>query len=202
MVSDGTFREDLYSRIRCWEFQLPGIRDLPKDFEESVNFEIKVCNSEEFRKGNSQPFRVFFEDDAKGRFLEFGVSDEAKWTGNFRDLKFSIRRMFVKAKLNESTINMENVVEEIERLRKFWQISKDERGIDLPGLLSRLEKIAREKFPGLHLMDALEALMLSEGLEKLDNKALVARWLYETSGKLLRNPSSRFRERHKSLFGS
>ncbi|MBF0498693.1 MAG: sigma 54-interacting transcriptional regulator [Candidatus Riflebacteria bacterium] len=199
MVQQGTFREDLFARIRCWEFHLPGIRDLPKDFEANVDFELKLCNAEEFRKGNPEPFQVFFEEKAKAGYLTFAISSEAIWTGNFRDLKFSVRRMATKARLAESTITTSIANEEIERLRSAWS-GGGQRDIDSVDVLRRFEQLARKRHPRRNLIDAIEALLLSEGLQESGNKAQTARRLYESAEKPLANPSNRFRERYRSLF--
>ena len=201
MVQGGSFREDLYTRIRCWEFTLPGVRELPLDFDENIHFELKQCNSEEFRKGNSQPFQVFFDSEAKKQYIRFCKSPEALWTGNFRDLKFSIRRMFVKAQLKESPITKEIVAEELNRLRDAWSLQQPRVGFRADVFPSGLEATVRAAFPELHLLDAIEAFLIKTGFEKTGNKAGVGRWLYEIPGKKLPNPSNRFRERFQSLFG-
>lgn len=200
MVQEGAFREDLYTRIRCWEFLLPGIRDLPKDFEENLDYEMKIGNSEEFRKGNLQPFLVFFDAPAKVRYIAFGISPEAAWSGNFRDLKFSIRRLATKARLRESSISIAMVVEEIDHLRKIWGYQSEQTNANPDEILVQLEKIARSQFSDRNLLDALESFLLTRGFQKYGNKAQIAKWLYESPGKSLGNPSGRFRERFRSLF--
>ena len=200
MVQEGAFREDLYTRIRCWEFLLPGIRDLPKDFQDNVDHEMKQNNSEEFHKGNAHPFQVFFEDAAKASYNAFGISPEALWTGNFRDLKFSIRRLATKARLRESSITLEMVLEEIDHLRKIWGYPKQKTEANPDEILATLERMAHSQYSDRNLLDALESYLLTLGFEKYGNKAKTAKWLYETPGKSLVNPSNRFRERFKSLF--
>lgn len=200
MVQEGTFREDLYSRLRCWEFQLPGIRDLPRDLEGHVDYELRLCNAEEFRKGNPQPFQAFFEDRAKSRYLAFGAGADALWTGNFRDLKFSIRRLATRARLLESRITEKMVAEEISRLRDLWGCVREAESFDIAAAVQGFEKSLRTQFPGHNLLDALEAALLTHLHQKLGNKAEVARRLYEEPRRPLANPSNRFRERFRSLF--
>ncbi|NLI79658.1 MAG: sigma 54-interacting transcriptional regulator [Candidatus Riflebacteria bacterium] len=200
MVQAGTFREDLYTRIRCWEFRLPGIRDLPRDFEGHVDHEIRLFNAAEFRKDNPQPFQVVFEPEAKAAYLAFGTSPAALWAGNFRDLKFSVRRMAIKARLRETPITPALVAEEIAHLEGLWAPAARPPAADLDDTLARLEEHARRRHPAMHLLDAVEATLLTRGYEREGNKARVARWLYESPGQTLANPSNRFRERFKSLF--
>ncbi len=200
LAASGGFREDLLSRIRCWEFTLPGVRDLPRDFPDNLEFELKDWNLREFRRGRDEPFPVRFETAAKRRFEEFGAGGEAQWPGNFRDLKFSVRRMAVKARLAETPITMAIVEEEIARLRRSWSARGISGAKGEPANLEVLVELVRDRFTDRNLIDGLESLLLEFGMERFGNKAETGRWLYQPPQSKLANPSNRFRERFRSLF--
>lgn len=110
-VAEGRFREDLYARINLWTFDLPGLAGRPEDIEPNLDFEL-----ERYAREHGQQVR--FNVEAKRRYLNFAVSSNARWTGNFRELSASITRM---ATLSESgRITEDNVHEEIDRLRYTW----------------------------------------------------------------------------------
>ncbi|MCP5163146.1 MAG: hypothetical protein H6999_05630 [Hahellaceae bacterium] len=69
------------------------------------------------RKGH----QISFNKAARQAFLEFALSPDARWRGNFRDLNAAVQRMSTLA--DGGRINEINVAEEIERLRHHWQPS-------------------------------------------------------------------------------
>ncbi len=110
-VAEGRFREDLYARINMWTFDLVGLAQRTEDIEPNLDFEV-----ERYARENGQQVR--FNVEAKRRYLDFALSPEARWPGNFRELTASVTRM---ATLAESGRVTEGVVaEEIERLRGTW----------------------------------------------------------------------------------
>jgi transcriptional regulatory protein RtcR len=62
--------------------------------------------------------RITFNKEARARFLNFALSSEALWKGNFRDLNAAVARMATLA--NGGRITVEVVEEEIERLQYSW----------------------------------------------------------------------------------
>ena len=79
-VREGRFREDLLARINLWTFALPGLRTRPEDIEPNLQFEL-----DQYAKKTGR--HVTFSKEARRKFLEFSLSSEAAWKGNFRDLK-------------------------------------------------------------------------------------------------------------------
>lgn len=110
-VREGKFRKDLYSRIKLWTFQLPGLCDRLEDIEPNIDFEIAKYVR---RTG----IVVRFSKEAQDRFLSFATSEQAKWAGNFRDLNGAIIRMSTMAE--DGRITLDIVEEEIIRLLADW----------------------------------------------------------------------------------
>ena len=111
-VASGSFREDLLARIDLWTFALPGLAERPEDIEPNLEYELA-------RWAARHKLQPSFTREARLRFLEFATSPEAAWTGNFRDFAACIERMSTLAEHGRITID--NVREEIERLRRAWQ---------------------------------------------------------------------------------
>jgi transcriptional regulatory protein RtcR len=110
-VREGRFREDLLARINLWTFSLPGLHARPEDIEPNLRFEL-----DQYARitGNS----ITFSKEARQRFLDFALSANAAWKGNFRDLNAAVSRMATLAL--GGRISVELVDEEIERLRHSW----------------------------------------------------------------------------------
>lgn len=110
-VSEGRFREDLYARINMWTFRLPGLAERREDIEPNLDFEL-------LRYASDSQSQVRFEPQARQRYLQFACSDSAQWRGNFRELSASVTRMATLAE--EGRIGLEQVGDEIQRLRGHW----------------------------------------------------------------------------------
>jgi len=139
LVRDGRFREDLLARINLWTFHMPGLRDRPEDIEPNLTYEL-----DQYARRTGK--RVTFSKEARDRFVAFGVSRDARWTGNFRDLNGAIVRMATLAAGGRITTEVVN--DEIERLRSAWRGQEDNQGDDL---LEQL--IGRERLNSLDLFD-------------------------------------------------
>ena len=139
LVREGRFREDLLARINLWTFYMPGLRDRPEDIEPNLTYEL-----DQYARRTGK--RVTFSKEARERFLAFGVSGEARWSGNFRDLNGAIVRMATLAAGGRITTEVVN--DEIERLRSAWRGQDDIQGADLlEGLIDR------ERLNSLDLFD-------------------------------------------------
>ncbi|MBI1367639.1 MAG: AAA domain-containing protein [Planctomycetes bacterium] len=111
-VRDGHFREDLLARINLWTFRMPALIDRREDIEPNVRFELD-------RFAESAGSLVAFSREAHHHFMKFAMSNEAAWSGNFRDLNAAITRMATLA--SGGRITQKNVDDEIERLRAAWR---------------------------------------------------------------------------------
>ena len=125
-VTDGRFREDLLARLNLWTFELPGLKDRREDLEPNIEFELA-------RHAEKEGATVTFNREARERFLGFPSSPGATWSANFRDLGASITRMATLAPRGRITEDI--VVEEIERLQRFWRPASAADGDVLEDLL-------------------------------------------------------------------
>jgi len=111
-VAAGRFREDLYARINLWTYALPGLVDRPEDIEPNLTYLLNQFSAE-----NGQMVRI--NKEARDRYMRFAMSDQAPWTGNFRDLSASVTRM---ATLAEAQGITETIVDdETARLQRLWR---------------------------------------------------------------------------------
>jgi transcriptional regulatory protein RtcR len=104
-VRAGTFREDLLNRLTTWRFRLPPLRERHADIEENLEYEFRRCGQPKISLA------------ARERYLAFALSQEAKWRGNFRDLRNSVDRM---VSISKGDIRIEHVEHEIEKLCASW----------------------------------------------------------------------------------
>ncbi len=111
-VVNGRFREDLYARINLWTYVLPGLAQRPEDIAPNLAFLLAQHAAEHGSK-------VRFNREARERFMAFATSDEAPWTGNFRDLAAAVTRMATLA--SDASIGESVVEAEIGRLRQLWR---------------------------------------------------------------------------------
>lgn len=141
-VKSGRFREDLLARINLWSYPLPGLKDRREDIEPNIDYELQQLEAEHNHK-------VSFNKLAKQQFLQFALSDKAKWSGNFRDLNAAVRRMETLA--DGGRITEPIVAQEIQRLQQHW------RDIEPENTLPNLEDyLAPERLAELDLFDQLQ----------------------------------------------
>ena len=193
-IAEKKFREDLYSRINLWTFPLPALADRLEDIAPNVEYELNQFTQ---RTGK----RTTFNAQAQQRFLEFAVSPEASWRGNFRDLNAAITRMGTLAMGGRIDINIVN--EEIARLKELWkgwgdnssQISKMAVNEDT---LRRFDKLCKLK-PALAELDRFDQGQLLDVLSVCWNSSSIAnagRVLFANSRqqKKIANDSDRLRK--------
>lgn len=111
LVSRGLFREDLLARIDTWVFKMPSLRERLEDIEPNLDYELRKAT-------NPLPADRRFLSPARKAYLEFAVSQDAAWTGNFRDLSSSVERMITLSK--RGVIDDEVVQDEIQTLKRKW----------------------------------------------------------------------------------
>ncbi|HET9953681.1 MAG TPA: RNA repair transcriptional activator RtcR [Polyangiaceae bacterium] len=181
-VAQGRFREDLLARVNLWTFRLPSLRERPEDFAPNLDYELEQC-------ARVLGSRVRFSREAKERFLAFAVSEEAKWSGNFRDFNAAVRRM---ATLCEGgRIKQTDVNEEIGRLREAWRSVSE---AELPqGAASAADLVSTVLGPErAELLDAFDRVQLAEVLRVCqESKTLsdAGRRLFEVSRSHKRAPN-------------
>jgi transcriptional regulatory protein RtcR len=110
-VRSGKFREDLFARINLWTFFLPPLSKRKEDIAPNLDYEIAQFSRTSGRN-------VAFNKEARERFLAFAQSNEAVWSGNFRDLNAAVKRMATLA--SGDRIGIDCVAGEIDRLQAGW----------------------------------------------------------------------------------
>ncbi len=155
-VEDGRFREDLLARINLWTFTLPGLRNRHEDLEPNLQFELDQYAE---RSGT----RVTLNREARSRFLDFALSPDALWKGNFRDLNAAVARM---ATLSSSgRISVDAVDEEIARLKASWHSGrKSDTSVKLTRVLNEEQISALDLFDRLQLEQVVEVCAHSRSL--------------------------------------
>ncbi len=113
-VQAGLFREDLLARLNLWHYHLPNLAARREDIAPNLEWEL-----EKFSELTGKVVR--FNAEAQHAFLSFAMSNDAIWSGNFRELTASVNRMVTLCE--EGLITLPIVEREIARLRQQWQMS-------------------------------------------------------------------------------
>jgi len=116
-VRRGRFREDLLARINLWTFRLPGLAARREDIEPNLDYELEQYTAKTGMK-------VAFNKESRRLFLDFAMSERAKWRANFRDLNAAVTRMATLAP--GSRIQADTVCEEMARLEAAWKTSSND----------------------------------------------------------------------------
>lgn len=157
-VAAGRFREDLWARIHLWSFHLPGLRERPEDLEPNLDHELEQAS-------RAREHLVTMSREARRRYLEFGTSAAARWTGNFRDLSASVRRL---ATLCEGgRIGVREVEEELARLVASWESGAPRGAGEALERALGPEAVARlDRFERVQLAEVLRVLGASRSLSE------------------------------------
>ena len=176
-VSKNLFREDLYTRLSNWVFRLKGLKELPEDIEFHIKNKLEEWNIE-------NNFNIVFLKSSFDKYYNFAKSDDAKWYGNFRDLKRSINRMArfasIKSLGGKNKITDKIVDNEIHELKKLWNKNFIQKQSDSSLFLS-----LKNKFEDLPLVYAVEDFLINSAIiHQNGNKAKAAKLLYGQSTNL------------------
>ena len=157
-VREGRFREDLLARINLWTFALPGLRTRPEDIEPNLQFEL-----DQYAKKTGR--HVTFSREARRKFLEFSLSSEASWKGNFRDLNAAVARMATLSM--GGRISVDVVQEEISRLTDSWADPRSNKSDDaLLGFIGPDLVAEMDLFDRAQLGHVLEVCVRSRSLSE------------------------------------
>lgn len=163
-VAEGRFREDLFARLNLWTFQLPGLAQRREDIAPNLDYELE-------RHAEREGERVTFNKEARDRYLNFAVSPEALWPGNFRDLAGSITRMATFSP--KGRIDVDGVTAEIARLKKLWSVS-GQQDDTLDGLLDIDTLFTIDPFDRVQLAFVVETCRASRSLSDAGRRLFVA----------------------------
>jgi len=157
-VAAGRFREDLLTRVNLWTFELPALRDRPEDIEPNLEYELSNW-------AQTQGQRVTFNHEARRLFLDFAVSSEALWLGNFRDFRAAVERMATLAA--SGRIHTEHVHEEITRLKRAWRRTDEVPNGDLLATyLAPAQLAVLDRFDQAQLLDVVDVCLKAKTLSE------------------------------------
>ncbi len=173
-VQQGNFREDLLARIHLWTFNLPGLSDRREDIEPNLEYELNQLAE---RTGK----RIRFNKEALKAFLDFALTPDSSWKGNFRDLNAAVTRMSTLAP--EGRITVQEVQDEMNRLQKHWGIQTEQKNPLVE------EVLGRAKAETLDLFDRMQLESVLAVCKEHRNLAEAGRHLFQASRKNRNNPN-------------
>ena len=179
-VAQRRFREDLLSRINLWTYELPALSERREDIEPNLDYELQAFARQQGRQ-------VSFSSEARRAYLEFALSPSARWTGNFRDLAASVRRMATLAP--GGRIDAPVVQHELRRLRSDWE--SEAQGNDVLVELLGAEALEQvDRFDQAQLREVVRVCRVSNSLAEAGRTLFQASRTTRTS----RNDSDRLRK--------
>ena len=160
-INKGTFREDLYYRLKVVHIQTPALREIPTDIPLLANYFL-----EQHCKEMGKP-RKKLASAAMRRLLEYD------WPGNMRQLGNEMKRLAVMVRA--TTINEDAIDNTIKkRTAQSTNISKSVERKSLPETLGELEvQIIKDMLVACHFNQAQTAEQLGisrQGLIKKINR--------------------------------
>lgn len=170
-VNEHKFRQDLLSRINLWSFNLPGLAERREDIEPNLEYELTKFSQKTGK-------HISFNKEARELFLEFALSPDTDWSGNFRDLNAMIVRM---ATLSDGgRITKDIVKDEIKRQEANNQSCKQPKEIsytsedDLSALLGRDYKTRFDAFDIAQLSYVINICRKSDSMADASRKLFAA----------------------------
>ncbi|BBO85442.1 hypothetical protein DSCO28_60080 [Desulfosarcina ovata subsp. sediminis] len=149
MVEEGSFREDLYYRLKVFPINMPPLRKRKNDIHAIIDHFIKIQNNDNDKK------LIGLTDRAMELFMGY------PWPGNVRELRNAIEYAFVVCPGNR--IDMADIPQEIKNFKLQ------------PNPVPRRDPFAERSIPAQHV---LTAELLFDALKTCDwNKAEVGRRL-------------------------
>jgi transcriptional regulatory protein RtcR len=187
-IEKGSFREDLLARINLWTYELPALKDRKEDIPANVDYEIDLF-------AQKTGHRVQFNKEAKNSFISFSTSNEATWSGNFRDLSSAITRLCTLA--DSSRITNDDVEEEIERLKLSWNPSGQQSNTN-----NLNNYLSKEQIDQLDQFDARQLSYVLDVCLRHNSMASAGRELFDVSRTLKSQPNDSSRlQKYLSKFG-
>lgn len=185
-VQQGTFREDLFSRLNTWTFFLPSLKERIADLPANIDYELE-------RLGNLAQVNYRFAPNALRCYIEFAQSDDALWLGNFRDLTASMARLTTLS--DDFCITLDHVKAEILRLKQLWALGLSPQQATYQPINSKVlqrylnaEQInALDDFDKIQLTGVIQRC--ETGRQQHKSQADVGRQLFAQSRKQLKNPN-------------
>jgi nitrogen regulation protein NR(I) len=182
-IREGTFRQDLYYRLKVVTLQLPPLRERKDDIPELVRY-----------------FLQRFRNDVNREVLDISPRALEKlmryhWPGNVRELENAVQRAMVIAK-GHTLLAEDFLLEGVdEGMGPAEHLELEER------LQMRMEPVFKElldlsrRSPGADLMSELEKLVIKRALQETKGNQVQAAILLGISRNTLRSKIERYRIR-------
>ncbi len=180
-IREGTFRQDLYYRLKVVSLHLPPLRERKEDIAELVRYFLQ-----RFRPDINREVR-----DISPRALEKLM--RYHWPGNVRELENGVKRAMVIAK--GSTLLPEDfLLEGVEaEMGPAEHLDRDERLQKLMDpVFKELVELARRS-PGSDLMSEIEKIVIKRALQETKGNQVQAAILLGISRNTLRSKIERYR---------
>jgi transcriptional regulatory protein RtcR len=174
-IEKGAFREDLLARINLWTYELPALKNRKEDIPVNVDYEIDLF-------AQKTGHRVQFNKEARTDFINFSVSKNALWSGNFRDLSSAITRLCTLA--DSSRITQSDVAEEVLRLKHAWDPSYE---LSTNAILEKY--LSKQQIDKLDSFDVNQLSYVVDVCEKHSTMASAGRELFDVSRTLKSQPN-------------
>lgn len=173
-IKKRAFREDLLARINLWTYELPALKNRKEDIPVNLEYELDLFSQ---KSGH----RVQFNKEAKNIFIDFATSNEALWSGNFRDLSSAITRLCTLA--DSSRVTVDDVKDEIERLKYSWRPTLEPSGDNLQNYLPK------EQLDKLDSFDSNQLGYVIDICQRHNTMASAGRELFDVSRTLKSQPN-------------
>ena len=182
-IREGTFRQDLYYRLKVVTLQLPPLRERKEDIPELVRYFLQ-----RFRADINREVR-----EISPRALEKLMRHH--WPGNVRELENAVQRAMVISKGNTllpedfSLEGLESETGPIEHLDFEERLEKL-----MEPVFKDLAELSRRS-PGADLMSELEKILIKRALQETRGNQVQAAILLGISRNTLRSKIERYRIR-------
>ena len=132
MVSDGTFREDLYYRLNVIPVQIPPLRERKEDIPLLVQHFLDKFRPE----GNANRAPLTMSQEAMRQLMAY------PWPGNVRQLENAIERAvaFSAGRTQVDTADLPPEIQQAQETSTPAAISLPENGLDLGEYIARVER--------------------------------------------------------------
>jgi DNA-binding NtrC family response regulator len=180
-IREGTFRQDLYYRLKVVSLLLPPLRERKEDIAELVRYFLQ-----RFRRDINREVR-----DISPRGLEKLMS--YYWPGNVRELENAVKRAMVIAKGN-TLLPEDFLLEGVEaEMGPAEHLDWDERLQKLMDPVFRELMELSRRSPGSDLMSELERILIKGALRETKGNQVQAAILLGINRNTLRSKIERYR---------
>jgi two-component system nitrogen regulation response regulator GlnG len=173
-IADGSFREDLYYRLKVFSIQLPPLRERKEDLSRLVEHFVKLFNKDFGRKVTSLPAELQ------------QVLESHDWPGNVRELQAALKYAFVQA--SGDVITPDCLPESVRLKSGHRQVPSDVAIRASARLAEDVRNRVKNREPNLYhqMHEELERVLLEVALREADGNQVLASKLLGISRTTLR----------------